>query len=95
MAYRCKANSGVIGLDPKTSEFLATQSLDSFTKAASTATVDRIVAEAKYRFLQESDPNLIEGEVSVLPQGNSASASNGLLGNLRNSVQLRQHPMPT
>ncbi len=76
---------GVIGLDPKTSEFLATQSLDSFTKAASTATVDRIVAEAKYRFLQESDPNLIEGEVSVLPQGNSAGGSNGLLENLRNS----------
>jgi polysaccharide biosynthesis transport protein len=76
---------GVIGLDPKTSEFLATQSLDSFTKAASSATVDRIVAEAKYRFLQESDPNLIEGEVNVLPQGNSGGGSNGLLENLRNS----------
>ena len=76
---------GVIGLDPRTSEFLATQSLDSFTKAASAATVDRIVAEAKYRFLQESDPNLIEGEVSVLPQGSSASSTNSLLENLRNS----------
>jgi polysaccharide biosynthesis transport protein len=76
---------GVIGLDPRTSEFLATQSLDSFTKAASAATVDRIVAEAKYRSLRESDPNLIEGEVSVLPQGGSSTSSASLLENLRNS----------
>ncbi len=76
---------GVIGLDPRSSEYLATQSLDSFTKAASAATVDRIVAEGKYRFLQESDPNLIEGEVSVLPQGAAVNVTNSLLENLRNS----------
>jgi polysaccharide biosynthesis transport protein len=76
---------GVIGLDPRSSEYLATQSLDSFTKAASAATVDRIVAEGKYRFLQESDPNLIEGEVSVLQPGASSGSANSLLENLRNS----------
>jgi polysaccharide biosynthesis transport protein len=76
---------GVIGFDPHTNEFLATQSLDSFTKAASAATIDRIVAESKYRFLEESDPNLIEGEVNVLSQENSGVESNSLLEKLRSS----------
>jgi succinoglycan biosynthesis transport protein ExoP len=76
---------GVIGFDPHNNEFLATQSLDSFTKAASAATIDRIVAESKYRYLEESDPNLIEGEVNVLSQETSAGDSNGLLEKLRSS----------
>src|ERR1700760_4978658 len=76
---------GVIGFDPHNNDFLASQSLDNFTKAASTATVDRIVAEAKYRFLQESDPNLIEGEVNVLSQGNAAPQGSSLLEKRRSS----------
>ena len=76
---------GVVGLDPHSNEFLATQSLDSFTKAASAATIDRIMAESKYRFLEKSDPNLIEGEVNVLSQENSTGESNSLLEKLRSS----------
>lgn len=76
---------GVIGFDPHNNDFLASQSLDSFTKAASAATVDRIVAEAKYRILKESDPNLIEGEVHVLPQGNSTPDASSLLEKLRST----------
>jgi polysaccharide biosynthesis transport protein len=76
---------GVIGFDPLTSDYLAASSLDSYTKAASAATIERVVAEAKYRILRDSDPNLIEGEVSLLPQGGSPNPANSLLDNLRNS----------
>jgi succinoglycan biosynthesis transport protein ExoP len=75
---------GVIGFDEKNAEYLQTESLDSMTKAASDATIARILAEAKLRYLQESNPNLIEGEVNVLSQGSAVSAQNSLLQNLRN-----------
>lgn len=75
---------GVIGLNEQNAEYLQTQSLDSMTKAASAATIDRIVAEAKLRYLRESDPDLIEGEVNLMSQG-PTTGQNGLLQNLRNS----------
>ena len=76
---------GLIGLDPHDTAFLAAQSLGSFTTAATSATVDRILAEAKYRLLAESDPNLIEGEVGLLPQGSGASSAGSLLETLRST----------
>jgi succinoglycan biosynthesis transport protein ExoP len=79
-----QAKLGVIGFDEKDSDYLSAQSLNAFTKAASDATISRIVAEAKFRFLQESDPNLVEGEVGLLNSNPSASP-NGLLQNLRNT----------
>jgi capsular exopolysaccharide synthesis family protein len=81
-----QAKLGVVGLDEKNNDYLLAQSLNSMTKAASDATVDRIVAEAKYRFLADADPNLIEGEVNLL-SGNPEMPpqQNGLLQNLRNS----------
>jgi capsular exopolysaccharide synthesis family protein len=75
---------GVIGLNEQNAEYLQTQTLDSMTKAASAATIDRIMAEARFRYLQESDPNLIEGEVNLMSQG-PGSGQNSLLQNLRNS----------
>ena len=88
---------GVIGLNPQTSESLATQSLDSFTKAASAATVDRIVAEAKFRYLQELDPNLIEGEVMAHPRGKLRRFNQQppLPETCAAHVRPRQRPMPT
>lgn len=81
-----QAKLGFIGLNETGNDSLFAQSLTSIGKAASDATVERIVAEAKYRFLQESDPNLIEGEVNLLG-GNSASGNttSTLLQTLRSS----------
>lgn len=76
---------GVIGLNEQTAEYLQTQSLNSMTKAASEATIERILAEAKLRYLEDSDPNLMEGEINPLNQGSSISAQNSLLQNLRNA----------
>lgn len=76
---------GVIGLNEQTAEYLQTESLNAMTKAASEATIERIVAEAKLRYLEESDPNLMEGEVNLLPQGSSVGNQNSLLQNLRNA----------
>ncbi len=78
-----QAKLGVLSSDEKSPNFLFDQSLSSIDKASSEATIDRIVAEAKLRFLQDSDPNLIEGEVNLLSQGPSSPA--GLLQTLRDS----------
>lgn len=75
---------GVIGLNEQNAEYLQTQSLEAMTRAASEATIDRILAEAKLRYLQESNPNLIEGELNILAQG-PTPGQNSLLQNLRNS----------
>ncbi len=81
-----QAKLGFIGLNETGNDSLFAQSLTSIGKAASDATVERIVAEAKYRFLQESDPNLIEGEVNLLGgTGASGSTASTLLQTLRSS----------
>ncbi len=80
-----QAKLGVIGLNESGNDYLFAQSLNSMNKAASDATVDRIVAEAKYRFLQDSDPNLIEGEVNLLGGGASGSSTSSLLQSLRSA----------
>lgn len=76
---------GVIGLNEQTADYLQIQSLDSMTKATSEATVERILAEAKLRYLEESNPNLIEGEANLLAMGSPNPTQNGLLQNLRNA----------
>ena len=76
---------GIIGLDQQNSEYLQAQALDTITKAATEATVERILAEAKLRDLKRSNPNLMEGEVNVLSQGDAANTQSGLLQNLRNA----------
>lgn len=75
---------GVIGLNEQNAEYLQTEALDSITKAASESTVKRILAEARLRKLQESDPNLVEGEDNLLSQG-AGGSQNSLLQNLRNA----------
>ena len=79
-----QAKLGIVGLSDKDSDYLLAQSLGSLTKASSSATIDRILAEAKYRFLSESDPSLIEGEISLLGSGNGSQAGN-LLQTLRDA----------
>jgi capsular exopolysaccharide synthesis family protein len=76
---------GILGLNEKDSDLLSADTLATYSKAATNATIERIVAEAKLRRLQESDPNLIEGEVNLLSNANQALSPNSLLQNLRNS----------
>lgn len=76
-----QAKLGVISNTDKGSTYLFDESLSSIAKASSEATIDRIVAEAKYRYLSEADPNLIEGEVGILTPNQQP---NGLLQGLRN-----------
>lgn len=85
-----QAKLGFIGLSETDDQSLFSQSLTSIGKAASDATVERIVAEAKYRFLRESDPNLIEGEVNLLGgSGASGSTTSSLLQTLRSAQAIQ------
>ena len=74
---------GVLGLDAKNSDYLLADSLQGITKASGDATISRIVAEARLRFLEDADPNLIEGEQPLLQVQGSSQA--GLLQSLRSS----------
>ena len=78
-----QAKLGIIGSNEKDTDYLLGETLNSLTKASSDATVQRIVAEAKYRFLQDSDPALIEGEINMLA-GNGPT-QNSLLQSLRSA----------
>ncbi|HEY4049627.1 MAG TPA: polysaccharide biosynthesis tyrosine autokinase [Acidobacteriaceae bacterium] len=78
---------GVLGFDPKSSDYLQAESLDTFTKAAGEATIEKIVAEAKYRYLRESDPSLIEGGQQVL---SSRTVPNSAQGTLIQSLRSTQ-----
>ena len=85
-----QARLGIIGANEKDSNYLLAESLNSLTKASSDATVQRIVAEAKYRFLQESDPALIEGEINILGgTSTNGSVSNSLLQTLRSALAVQ------
>lgn len=75
---------GIIGLDEKSEDYLLAQSLTSLNRASSEATVERIIAEAKYRFLKESDPNLLEGGGPIL-RAPGEGGSDTLLRTLRAS----------
>jgi succinoglycan biosynthesis transport protein ExoP len=83
---RLQEKLGIVGLTPGSSNYLYGESLAEMMKASDAATVERIVAEAKLRFLKESDPNLIEGEVSLLPQATDVAVpTQSLLETLRAS----------
>ena len=82
-----QAKLGIIGMNETGNDYLFAQSLGSMSKAASDATIERIVAEAKYRFLQESDPGLIEGEVNLL---SGAPGGGGGTSNLLQSLRSAQ-----
>ena len=76
---------GIVGLNEQNTMYLQTQLLDSLTKEANTATVDRILAEAKLHNLEDSDPGLIEGEVNLLSPGQAETSQAALLPSLRNA----------
>lgn len=72
---------GVLGLGfdatkPPTTESAA--SVDALSSAASTAKVQRILAESRYRVLTSADPNLLESSLEA-----SGNASNSELNRLR------------
>ena len=71
---------GVVGID-KNHSIVAT-GLEGLTRAAGEAKVNRIIAEARYRILNNSDPNLIEGGAGLLTPPNTPS-NVSLLATLR------------
>jgi succinoglycan biosynthesis transport protein ExoP len=79
---RLQGKLGFIGVDEKNTNYLPAEELNEITKASSDATIQRIVAEARYRFLSETNPNLIEGEQQLL---SGSSSSQGLLQSLRDA----------
>ena len=83
---RLQDKLGLIGFSTSSTDYLYGQSLGDLMKASDEAKIARIVAEAKLRYLSEADPNLIEGEIHLLPQPSDvASQSQSLLASLRAS----------
>jgi succinoglycan biosynthesis transport protein ExoP len=74
---------GVVGFTQSTAQYLYGESLGELMKASDEATIERIVAEAKYRYLKDSDPNLIEGEINILPEASGPTSEQSLLESLR------------
>ena len=56
---------GILGFDPNHNQI--SSSLDDLAKAAATAKLARIIAEARYRVLSGMDPNTIEGTIELTP----------------------------
>lgn len=69
---------GVMGFSDQTHD-LEVANLDNLTKAASDAKIQSILAEARYRMLTSTDPNLIDGSPNVIGTSNAS-----LLATLRN-----------
>jgi polysaccharide biosynthesis transport protein len=75
---------GVVGFDQ--THNLITASLEDSAKANGEANTERIVAEARYRTLASTNPELIEGGPPMLaPPGATQNLQGSLLQNLRNS----------
>lgn len=55
---------GVLGSDQ--THNIVTESLENLTKAAGEAKMQRIIAEARFRSIQASEPNLVEGGAGIL-----------------------------
>jgi len=70
---------GILGFDPSHNQISA--SLDDLAKAAGTAKLARIIAEARYRVLSGMDPNTIEGTIELTP-GTAPAELNMLRGQL-------------
>jgi polysaccharide biosynthesis transport protein len=76
---------GVVGFDQ--THNLITASLEDSAKANGEANIERIVAEARYRTLASTKPELIEGGPPMLaPPGATQNLQGSLLQNLRNSL---------
>jgi polysaccharide biosynthesis transport protein len=56
---------GILGFDPAHNQISG--SLEDLSKAAGTAKLARIIAEARYRILNGMDPNTIEGSIDTTP----------------------------
>jgi capsular exopolysaccharide synthesis family protein len=82
---RLQEKLGVLGFSASGTDYIYGQQLSELMKASDDAKVGRIVAEAKLRFLKESDPNLMEGEISVLPNPMEPGPTESLLATLRAS----------
>jgi succinoglycan biosynthesis transport protein ExoP len=70
---------GILGFDPTHNQITA--SLDDLAKAAGTAKLARIIAEARYRVVSGMDPDTIEGTIELTP-GTAPGELNALRGQL-------------
>ena len=70
---------GILGFDPNHNQI--SSSLDDLAKAAATAKLARIIAEARYRVLSGMDPDTIEGTIELTP-GTAPGELNSLRGQL-------------
>jgi succinoglycan biosynthesis transport protein ExoP len=70
---------GILGFDPNHNQL--SNSLDDLSRAAGTAKLTRIIAEARYRVLSGMDPNTIEGTIELTP-GTAPGVLNQLRGQL-------------
>jgi succinoglycan biosynthesis transport protein ExoP len=61
--------------------------METLTRSASEATIARIIADARYRFIQTADPSLLDSEQPLLPTGGSQAS---LLAGLRISQSAAQ-----
>lgn len=72
---------GVVGIDQ--THNIVTAALEDLTKSAAEAKVERIIAEARYRILENSNPDLIEGGPRLLTPPNTPNSQSSLLAVLR------------
>jgi len=70
---------GILGFDPTHNQISA--SLDDLAKAAGSAKLARIIAEARYRVINGMDPNTIEGTIEMTP-GTAPGELSALRGQL-------------
>jgi capsular exopolysaccharide synthesis family protein len=70
---------GILAFDPNHNQI--SNSLDDLSRAAGSAKLARIIAEARYRVLSGTDPNTIEGTIELTP-----GTAPGELNNLRGQI---------
>ncbi|MBB5338344.1 GumC family protein [Tunturiibacter gelidoferens] len=70
---------GILGFDPTHNQI--STSLDDLARAAGTAKLARIIAEARYRVVSGMDPNTLEGTIELTP-GTAPAELNLLRGQL-------------
>jgi capsular exopolysaccharide synthesis family protein len=71
---------GILGIDPS-SHSQITSSIEQLSKAANDAHIARIIAESRYRMLNDMDPNTIEGSIETVP-GTAPAELNILRGQI-------------
>jgi len=73
---------GILGFDPAHNQI--SSSLEDLSRAAGSAKLARIIAEARYRILNGMDPNTIEGSIETTP-GTTVGELAGLRSQLANA----------